>query len=139
MTSVAEKVLDKFHLRRHSAEVKCDAPDAKVKIKEHDVDPVDPPAVDADSTKVSLHSFLSGATARCHRLSTRSSHAVHCETQEASIVIHLYGAAAHLHSICDDTVYHPVCKSWTSTGWLHSCKDAFDQHKEVASMQAIGV
>jgi len=66
MSNVAERVLDKLHLRRHSTEVKCEDSDAKVKIKEHDVDPVDPPAVDAGGTKVSLHSLLSGATARCH-------------------------------------------------------------------------
>ena len=115
MTGVVEKVLDTLHLRRHSTEVKCDGPDAKVKIKEHDVDPVDPPAVDAGSTKVNLHSLLSGAAAWCHRLSTESSHAVHSKTQEVSIVIHIYGPAAHLHRICDDTLHHPVCKSWTSS------------------------
>lgn len=138
MSNVAERVLDKLHLRRHSTEVKCDSSDAKVKIKEHDVDPVDPPAADAGGTKVSLHSLLSGATARCHRPSTRFSHAVHSETQKASIVIHVYDAPPHLHGMWDDKVHHPACKSWTSSCWLHSYRDSSDQHKERVVMQATG-
>ena len=59
-------MLDKLHLRRHSAEteVKVEDPDTKVKIKErdsvagrdaaaeHDVHPVTPPATDPAGTKV---------------------------------------------------------------------------------------
>ena len=68
MINAAEKVLDRLHLRRHSAEteVKVEDPETKVKIKErnlapapemapeHDVHPVTPPATDPAGPKVLL-------------------------------------------------------------------------------------
>ena len=49
-------MLEKLHLRRHTEKVEVDAPEAKVKVKEHPVDPVTPTVSEpADSPKVKVH------------------------------------------------------------------------------------